>query len=171
MPVIDGCRLSRANFRIFRHQIVPIRTAATAEMNRPTLIITQRALQHGRRPCSLASVAEHICGLYVDDAHGTGIMGPTGRGTIEQWSGTDPFHMGTLSKHWEPWAYIVGPQPHLTLVMNVTRRSFLQQRFHPRSRRRLRLQSRSFSVNQNVGCGSGRIDNGCSMECSSSVFG
>ena len=73
----------------------------------------------------LASLAERYgARLYVDDAHGTGIMGPTGRGTIEQLDLEQriPFHMGTLSKALgSHGAYIVGPNDLIQYLVNVTR--------------------------------------------------
>jgi glycine C-acetyltransferase/8-amino-7-oxononanoate synthase len=62
--------------------------------------------------------------LYVDDAHGTGIMGPTGRGTIEHFGLEQriPFHMGTLSKALgSHGAYIVGPNDLIQYLVNVAR--------------------------------------------------
>jgi glycine C-acetyltransferase/8-amino-7-oxononanoate synthase len=62
--------------------------------------------------------------LYVDDAHGTGIMGATGRGTIEQFGleGRIPFHMGTLSKALGSYgAYVVGSNEFVQYILNVAR--------------------------------------------------
>ena len=73
----------------------------------------------------LASLAEQYgARLYVDDAHGTGVMGPTGRGTIEHYGLEEriPFHMGTLSKAIGSYgAYIVGSNDVVQYLINVTR--------------------------------------------------
>ena len=73
----------------------------------------------------LAFLAERYdATLYVDDAHGTGIMGPTGRGTIEQFGLEQriPFHMGTLSKALgSHGAYIVGSDDVIQYLINVAR--------------------------------------------------
>jgi glycine C-acetyltransferase/8-amino-7-oxononanoate synthase len=65
--------------------------------------------------------------LYVDDAHGTGVMGPHGRGTIEHF-GLDaqiPFHMGTLGKAFgSSGAYLAGSSTLIHYLMN-TSRSFI----------------------------------------------
>ncbi|MBS0182777.1 MAG: 8-amino-7-oxononanoate synthase [Nitrospira sp.] len=128
--LIDGCRLSRTDFRIFRH-----RDCADLESllrrrraNRPTLIITEGifSMDGDLAPLSdLVSLAEQYdATLYVDDAHGTGIMGPTGRGTIEHFGLEHriPFHMGTLSKALgSHGAYIVGPNDLIQYLINVTR--------------------------------------------------
>lgn len=128
--LIDGCRLSRADLRVFRH-----RDCAQLESllrrrrtNRPTLIITEGlfSMDGDLAPLSdLASLAERYeATLYVDDAHGTGIMGPTGRGTIEHFGLEQriPFHMGTLSKALgNHGAYIVGSNDLIQYLVNVTR--------------------------------------------------
>ncbi|CUS36582.1 8-amino-7-oxononanoate synthase [Candidatus Nitrospira nitrificans] len=128
--LIDGCRLSRADLRIFRHRDCAhleslLRRRRTT---RPTLIITEGlfSMDGDLAPLSdLASLAERYeATLYVDDAHGTGVMGPTGRGTIEQFGLEQriPFHMGTLSKALgSHGAYVVGSNDFIQYLINVTR--------------------------------------------------
>lgn len=128
--LIDGCRLSRADFRIFRHRDCEHLESLLRRRraNRPTLIVTEGvfSMDGDLAPLSdLTSLAERYDAmLYVDDAHGTGIMGPTGRGTIELF-GLErriPFHMGTLSKALgSHGAYIVGPHEVIQYLINVTR--------------------------------------------------
>ncbi len=73
----------------------------------------------------LASLAaQHGATLYVDDAHGTGIMGPMGRGTIEHFGveAQIPFHMGTLGKALgSSGAYVVGPHDMIDYLINTSR--------------------------------------------------
>lgn len=128
--IIDGCRLSRADFRVFRHRdpdhlesILKRRTS-----HRPTLIVTEGifSMDGDLAPLpELTALAEHYgATLYVDDAHGTGIMGPTGCGTIEHFGLEHriPFHMGTLSKSiGGQGAYVVGPQNFTDYVVNKAR--------------------------------------------------
>jgi glycine C-acetyltransferase/8-amino-7-oxononanoate synthase len=73
----------------------------------------------------LASLSERYgATLYVDDAHGTGIMGPTGRGTIEH-LGVEReiwFQMGTLGKALgSSGAYVVGPHDMIECLVNTSR--------------------------------------------------
>ena len=128
--LIDGCRLSRADFRVFRHRdCAHLETLLRRRRtNRSTLIITEGlfSMDGDLAPLSdLASLAERYeATLYVDDAHGTGIMGPTGRGTIEHFGLEQriPFHMGTLSKALgSHGAYIVGPNDVIQYLVNVAR--------------------------------------------------
>jgi len=128
--LIDGCRLSHADFRVFRHLDCAhveslLRRRPT---NRPTLIITEGlfSMDGDLAPLpDLVSLAERYGAmLYVDDAHGTGIMGTTGRGTIEHFGLEQriPFHMGTLSKALGGHgAYVVGPNDLVQYLINTTR--------------------------------------------------
>jgi 8-amino-7-oxononanoate synthase len=128
--LIDGCRLSRAEFRVFRHRDCSHVESLLQRRpsNRQTLIITEGlfSMDGDLAPLSdLASLAERYGAmLYVDDAHGTGIMGPTGRGTIEHFGLEQriPFHMGTLSKALGSYgAYVVGSNDMIQYLLNMTR--------------------------------------------------
>jgi glycine C-acetyltransferase/8-amino-7-oxononanoate synthase len=128
--LIDGCRLSGADVRVFRHrdsshlESLLKRRAA----KRPTLIVTDGlfSMDGDVAPLpELASLAkQYDAMLYVDDAHGTGVMGPTGRGTLEH-LGVEhdiPFHMGTLGKALgSSGAYVVGPRDTIQYVINTAR--------------------------------------------------
>ena len=128
--VIDACRLSRADLRVFRHgdctHVESLLRRRTPD--RPTLIITEGvfSMDGDLAPLpDLVSLAERYgATLYVDDAHGTGIMGATGRGTVEHF-GLErriPFHMGTLSKALgSHGAFLVGPHDFVQYLVNVTR--------------------------------------------------
>jgi glycine C-acetyltransferase/8-amino-7-oxononanoate synthase len=128
--VIDACRLSQADFRVFRHgdcnHVESLLRRRTTD--RPTLIITEGvfSLDGVLAPLpDLVSLAERYgATVYVDDAHGTGIMGATGRGTVEYF-GLErriPFHMGTLSKALgSHGAFLVGPNDLVQYMINVTR--------------------------------------------------
>lgn len=128
--LIDGCRLSGADFRVFRHRDSAhletlLKRRRTA---RPTLIVTDGLFSMDGDLAPLpewASLAEHYGAmLYVDDAHGTGIMGPTGRGTIEHFGMEReiPFHMGTLGKALgSSGAYVVGPRDMIECLINTSR--------------------------------------------------
>src|SRR4051812_32447975 len=104
--LFDGCRLSGADVRVFRH-----RDSAHVESllkrrrsTRSTLIVTDGlfSMDGDLAPLpDLAALADRYdATLYVDDAHGTGVMGSTGCGTIEHFhlESSLRFHMGTLGK-------------------------------------------------------------------------
>lgn len=128
--LIDGSRLSRAEFRIFRHgdmrhlQALLIRRS----IRRETLIITEGIFSMDGDAAPLAEMADlaerYGARLLIDDAHGTGVMGRTGRGTLEH-HGVEsrvPFHMGTLSKAFgTSGAYVVGPTSLIHYLVNRAR--------------------------------------------------
>jgi glycine C-acetyltransferase/8-amino-7-oxononanoate synthase len=73
----------------------------------------------------LASLAQRYdATLYVDDAHGTGIMGSTGRGTLEHLGVEHEirFQIGTLGKALgSSGAYIAGPRDMVEFLLNTAR--------------------------------------------------
>ncbi len=104
--LINGCGLSEATTRIFQHNdMEQLRKLLTRRSgNPPTLIVTEGVFSMdgdlAPLPDLITLAQEFEALLYVDDAHGTGVMGPTGRGTFEHF-GIEPntfIHMGTLSK-------------------------------------------------------------------------
>ncbi|UCE62939.1 MAG: 8-amino-7-oxononanoate synthase [Nitrospirota bacterium] len=128
--VIDGCRLSRARLRVFQHNDPDHLRIQLAKRpaNRPTLVVTEGvfSMDGDIAPLSeLMEVAQHYeAALLVDDAHGTGVMGKHGRGTVEHF-GIDPsgvFQMGTLSKALGTvGGYVVGSRPFIEYLINICR--------------------------------------------------
>ncbi|MFO0707172.1 MAG: 8-amino-7-oxononanoate synthase [Nitrospira sp.] len=131
--LIDGARLSGADFRVFKHRdlnhLESLLTRRTAKG--PTLILTDGLFSMDGDLAPLAELidlAERFeATLYVDDAHGTGVMGPSGRGSAEYF-GVEarlPFHMGTLGKALgSSGAYVAGPADTVAYLLNSCR-SFL----------------------------------------------
>jgi 8-amino-7-oxononanoate synthase len=99
--LIDGCRLSGADVRFYRHNDVEHLAALLAKRRagRRTLIVTDGvfSMDGDLAPLpELATLAQsYEADLYVDDAHGTGVMGEHGRGTIEHYGVETriPLHM------------------------------------------------------------------------------
>ena len=128
--LIDGCRLSGAHLRVFRHgDCAHVESLLKRRRSdRPTLIVTDGvfSMDGDLAPLpDLASLAaQYGATLYVDDAHGTGVMGSSGRGTIEHFGleAQIPFHMGTLGKALgSGGAYVVGPQEMINYLINQSR--------------------------------------------------
>lgn len=128
--LIDGCRLSQADFRVFRHgDCAHLETLLRRRSGtRRTLIITEGLFSMDGDVAPLADLVvlaeRYDAMLYVDDAHGTGVMGVTGRGTIEQLGleGRIPFHMGTLGKALGGYgAYVVGSHDFVQYLLNMAR--------------------------------------------------
>jgi 8-amino-7-oxononanoate synthase len=105
--IIDGCRLSRATVKVFRHRdVAHLRDILLAERNsyRRCLIVTDGVFSMdgdiAPLPHLLQLAEEFQALLMVDDAHATGVLGKRGAGTVEHFGleGKDIIQMGTLSK-------------------------------------------------------------------------
>lgn len=130
--LIDGCRLSGAALRVFRHNdVAQVARLLARQRGRRVLVVTEGifSMDGDAAPLGdLAKVAQaHGARLLVDDAHGTGVMGREGRGTVE-WMGLDAgslIQMGTLSKAFgASGAYVAGSGPLIDYLIN-TARSFI----------------------------------------------
>lgn len=128
--LIDGARLSRAELRVFRHRDLNHLESLLkrTRSGRPVLIVTDGlfSMDGDLAPLpELATLAQRFgATLYVDDAHGTGVMGQSGRGTLEHFGVEDriPFHMGTLGKALgSSGAYVVGPTDMIQYLINTSR--------------------------------------------------
>ncbi len=128
--LIDACRLSGADFRVYRHGDTAQleRLLRRRRAGRSALIVTDGlfSMDGDLAPLpELASLAQRCdATVYVDDAHGTGIMGQTGRGTLEHLGveSSIPFHMGTLGKALgSSGAYVAGPRDLIDYLINSCR--------------------------------------------------
>ncbi len=131
--LIDGCRLSAADFRVYRHNDTGHLQSLLAKRRRArrTLIVTDGLFSMDGDLAPLPELSRlalaYEADLYIDDAHGTGVMGPHGRGTAEHF-GLDtqiPFQMGTLGKAFgSSGAYLAGSSALIRYLIN-TSRSFI----------------------------------------------
>ncbi len=128
--LIDGCRLSRASLRVFHHNDVDHLQLLLAKRtrNRPTLIVTEGVFSMDGDLAPLPELTrvarEYDALLLIDDAHGTGVMGPTGRGTLEHFEvkSANILHMGTLSKALgASGGFITGRSDFIDYAINTTR--------------------------------------------------
>lgn len=105
--IIDGVRLSRADKRVYRHNdmehLEEILKADRDNYNN-VLIITDGVFSMdgdlARLPEIVALAKKYKALTYVDDAHGSGVLGRGGRGTVDHFGlhGEVDFIIGTLSK-------------------------------------------------------------------------
>ena len=128
--IIDGCRLSRAEVHVYSHgdmNHVESLLKKTARARR-RLIVTDGvfSMDGDIAPLpDLCTLAEKYGALLmVDDAHATGVLGDSGRGTAEHFgvSGRVPVQMGTLGKALGSFgAYIAGDRDMITYILNKAR--------------------------------------------------
>jgi glycine C-acetyltransferase len=105
--IIDGCRLSRATIKVFKHKDVADCERVLKETeNWPgkKLLITDGVFSMEGDIAdlpTLCDLAERFnCIMMVDDAHASGVLGSRGRGTIDHCGvhGRVDIQVGTLSK-------------------------------------------------------------------------
>ncbi len=105
--IIDGCRLSRATIKVFKHKDVADCERVLKETeNWPgkKLLITDGVFSMEGDIAdlpALCDLAERFnCIMMVDDAHASGVLGSRGRGTIDHCGvhGRVDIQVGTLSK-------------------------------------------------------------------------
>ena len=105
--IIDGCRLSRATIKVFKHKdVADCERLCKETENWPghKLLITDGvfSMDGDIAPLpDLCSLAERFnCIMMVDDAHSSGVLGRNGRGTIDHLGchGRVHIQVGTLSK-------------------------------------------------------------------------
>ena len=104
--IIDGCRLSRASIKVFRHKDIGAARQILSELPAAgrKLLITDGVFSMdgdlGPLPelCRLAE--EFGCIMMVDDAHASGVFGESGRGPVDHFGvhGRVDIQVGTLSK-------------------------------------------------------------------------
>jgi glycine C-acetyltransferase len=105
--IIDGVRLSRADKVVFKHSDMTDLKRVLEEKRKDynnCLIITDGVFSMDGDLAKLPEIVEiaeaYNCMTYVDDAHGSGVLGENGRGIVDHFNlhGRIDFTIGTLSK-------------------------------------------------------------------------
>ncbi len=101
----EAMRLSRANVQRYRHgDLAQLAALLAADGGRRKLVITDAVFSMdgdvAPLPELLALCERYDAWLLVDDAHGLGVLGPQGRGTLAHFGLDSPriIYMGTLGK-------------------------------------------------------------------------
>ncbi|MBU0996446.1 MAG: glycine C-acetyltransferase [Firmicutes bacterium] len=105
--IIDGTRLSKADRTVFKHSDMEDLEKVLKEKRKDyqnVLIITDGVFSMDGDLANLPEIVKlakkYDCLTYVDDAHGSGVLGHSGRGTVDHYGlhGEIDFIIGTLSK-------------------------------------------------------------------------
>lgn len=132
--IVDGCRLSRADVRVFPHAdtaALEAILAAEAASRRRILLVADGVYSMDGDVAPLAEMARlarrHGAIFVLDDAHGTGTLGKNGRGSAEHAGVEDGIDaiVGTLGKSLGSFgAFVAGSRSLRELLVN-TARSFI----------------------------------------------
>lgn len=115
--IVDGCVLSRARLRRYAHGDVDALEAMLAETSGHKLVVTDGVFSMDGDVAPLRALARvckaHDALLLVDDAHGIGVLGPQGRGSVLEAGLSEdevPVLLGTLGKAvGTSGAFVAGP--------------------------------------------------------------
>jgi 8-amino-7-oxononanoate synthase len=128
--LIDAALLSGARFRRFAHgNVAAAQRMLDEDSQRAAVVATDGVFSMDGDVASLAALAhasrEHQAWLVVDDAHGLGVIGPTGRGTLElsELNEDDvPVLIGTLGKAFGTFgAFVAGGASLIELLIQKAR--------------------------------------------------
>ncbi len=131
--IIDGIRLSGADVIIYRHRDSGhLETLLKKDKKRTSairrLIITDTVFSMDGDIAPLSDLADlsnkYDIGLMIDDAHGTGVLGKTGRGGLEHFGmkAGNIIQMGTLSKAAGCYgAFVAGRRDLIEVLINKAR--------------------------------------------------
>lgn len=130
--IIDGCRLSKARTRVYPHNdmtaLEPLLREESPDRKGRFLIVTDGVFSMDGDTAPLKELVElkkqYDAWLMVDDAHGTGVLGPQGKGTAAQ-MGVEKevdLQMGTLGKGLGGFgAYVAAARPIVDFLINTAR--------------------------------------------------
>ena len=140
--IIDGCRLSRAEIKVFPHKDMEACEKVLKEMeNRPgrKLLITDGVFSMDGDIAPLPQLVElaekYGCIMMIDDAHASGVLGRNGRGTVDHYNlhGRVDIQVGTLSKAIGALGGYVGATRDTIEFLYHRARPFLFSTSHPPS--------------------------------------
>ncbi|MDX1510093.1 MAG: 8-amino-7-oxononanoate synthase [Nitriliruptorales bacterium] len=126
--VIDGCRLSRASVRVYGHGDVEHAERLLSDAPGRRLLVTDGVFSMDGDVAPIAALCDvaerHGAMVVVDDAHGVGVLGPEGAGTVAASDCTERVTaiVSTLSKSLaSSGGVVVGSRNLVDLVRNRAR--------------------------------------------------
>ncbi len=125
--IIDGCRLSRATVKIYRHlDLNELEDLLRLNGFRKKLVVTESVFSMDGDEAPLKEISD-LCArwgaiLMVDEAHGAGVKGPKGQGLSAEMGVVPHIQMGTLGKAvGASGAYVAGTRALIDLLINRAR--------------------------------------------------
>jgi 8-amino-7-oxononanoate synthase len=127
--ILDGCLLSRAEVHRYPHRdAAALERLLRGSRARRKLVVTDAVFSMDGDAAPLAEIADacerHGAMLYVDEAHSTGVLGPSGAGLAEALGVTGRVDalMGTLGKALGSFgAFVCGPRRLRELLVSRAR--------------------------------------------------
>ncbi len=164
--IIDGCRLTKAERRVYKHRDMEDleKQLQDTERFRRVMVITDGVFSMDGDIAPLKDIVgvaqEHQAIVYVDDAHGDGVLGENGRGITNHFhlEGKVDIDMGTFSKAFGcVGGYVAGSKELCTYLQNKVRSYLLSGSTRPRLRGPVSRPCRSSRNNPPWSGSSGRI--------------
>jgi 8-amino-7-oxononanoate synthase len=131
LSIREGIRASGAPSFAFRHvDMNDLEQKLKASAAQIKIIVTDGVFsQHGDivpLPDMMALAEQYDTVVYIDDAHGTGVLGATGAGTAEHFGIDSPriIHMGTLSKAYGCIGGFVATESYVAKILRVGSSAF-----------------------------------------------
>jgi 8-amino-7-oxononanoate synthase len=126
LSIREGIRASGAPVFAFRHLDMQDLEDKLRRSDAPIKIIATDGVfsQHGDivpLPEMLQVAERHDAVIYIDDAHGTGVLGPNGGGTAEHFDIESPriIQMGTLSKAYGAIGGFVATERYIAEILRI----------------------------------------------------
>ena len=131
--IVDGCRLSRAEVRIYRHNNMTSLEEELAKSAgaRNRLIVTDGVFSMRGTVADLPRIRaladKYDAAVMVDDAHGAGVLGEHGRGTVEHFDleGKIELVCGTFSKTFASYGGFTGSTRDTAMYLKFAARPFM----------------------------------------------
>ncbi len=128
--LVDGCRLSGASFRIYRHRdtVHLEKLLQKRKSGQNVLIVSDGVFSMDGDIAPLPEIVRlaenYDARIYLDDAHATGVLGQNGGGTAEHFGLSNPrlIQMGTFSKALGGFGgFVAGTEDLIQLLINKAR--------------------------------------------------
>ncbi len=132
--LIDGARLAGGRIHRYAHADAAAARAALEEVARPTVLLTDGLFSMDGDEAPVRSLAGACAAseawLAVDDAHGLGVSGATGRGTLEAAGllgdpDAVPVLMGTLGKSFGAYGAFIAGRREVVELFRQRARSYI----------------------------------------------